>query len=93
MSSAMSKKMKISFCCHLLAILGSTIVGLIYLFRTEFMPYHAVAVGHNWAEVDTAFQTLLLALIRAFGGASFSTALAMGIILFIPFRQGLLWAR
>ena len=93
MSSVMSKRMKISFCCHLLAILGSTIVGLIYLFRTEFMPYHAVAVGRNWAEVDPAFQILLLALIRAFGGASFSIALAMGIILFIPFRQGFLWAR
>jgi hypothetical protein len=85
--------MKIAFCCHLLATLGLTIMGLIYIFRTEFMPYHAVAVGHNWAEVDSAFQILLLALIRAFGGASFSSALAMGIILFIPFRQGFLWAR
>jgi hypothetical protein len=45
------------------------------------------------AEVDPAFQILLMALIRAFGGASFSTALAMGIILFIMFRQGSLWAR
>ena len=89
----MSKRMKIAFCCHLLAILGLTIMGLIYLFRTEFMPYHAVAVGRSWVEVDSAFQILLLALIRAFGGASFSTALAMGIILFIPFRQGVLWAR
>jgi len=89
----MSKRMKIAFCCHLLAILGLTIMGLIYLFRTEFMPYHAVAVGRNWVEVDSAFQILLLALIRAFGGSSFSTALALGIILFIPFRQGILWAR
>jgi len=93
MSSVMSKRMKIAFCCHLFAILGLAIVGIIYIFRTEFMPYHAVAVGRNWAEVDSAFQILLLALIRAFGGASFSTALAMGIILFIPFKQGILWAR
>ena len=89
----MSKRMKIAFCCHLLAILGLTIMGLIYPFRTEFMPYHAVAVGRSWVEVDSAFQILLLALIRAFGGSSFSTALALGIILFIPFRQGILWAR
>ena len=93
MGSAMSKRMKIAFCCHLLAILGLAVIGLIYIFRSEFMPYHAVAVGRNWAEVDSAFQILLLALIRALGGASFSTALAMGIILFIPFRQGSLWAR
>ena len=93
MSPVMSKRMKIAFCCHLLAILGLAMIGLVYLFRSEFMPYHAVAVGRNWAEVDSAFQILLLALIRVFGGANFSTALAMGIILFIPFRQGILWAR
>ena len=93
MKPVMNKRMKIAFSCHLLAILGLAIIGLIYLFRTEFMPYHAVAVGRNWAEVDPAFQILLMALIRAFGGASFSTAIAMGIILFIMFRQGSLWAR
>ena len=93
MSPVMSKRMKIAFCCHLLAILGLAMIGLVYLFRSEFMPYHAVAVGRNWAEVDSAFQILLLALIRAFGGANFSTALAMGIILFIPFRQGIPWER
>jgi len=85
--------MKVAFCCHLLAILGLAIVGLIYIFRSEFMPYHAVAVGSNWAEVESAFQFLILALIKAFGGATFSAALAMGIILFIPFRYGIRWAR
>lgn len=89
----MSGRVKVAFGCHLLVILGIGIIGLIYLFRTEFMPYHAVAVGHSWKEVDSAFQILLLALIRAFGGASFSTAVAMGIILFVPFRRGTQWAR
>ena len=63
----MSGRVKVAFGCHLLVILGIGIIGLIYLFRTEFMPYHAVAVGHSWKEVDSAFQILLLALIRAFG--------------------------
>ena len=49
MKPVMSKRMKIELSCHLLAILSMAIVGLIYLFRTEFMPYHAVAVGRNWA--------------------------------------------
>ena len=66
---------------------------LIYLFRLQFMPYHAIAVGKTWAEVDPAYQILLLALIRALGGAWIATALAMGILLFIPFRQGMWWAR
>ena len=93
MKGVMSKRMKVAFCCHLLAILGLAIVGLIYLFRSEFMPYHAVAVGRNWAEVESPFQILILALVKAFGGTNFSTALSMGILLFIPFRQGIQWAR
>ncbi len=93
MIAVMSKRMKLAFSCHLLAILGFTMIGLIYLFRSEFMPYHAVAVGRSWAEVESPFQILILALIRAFGGTNLSTALGMGILLFIPFRQGFLWAR
>ncbi len=51
MKTVMNNRMKIAFSCHLLVILSIAIVELIYIFRTEFMPYHAVAVGRNWAEV------------------------------------------
>jgi hypothetical protein len=45
------------------------IIGLVYLFRSQFMPCHAIAVGKTWTEIDPAFQILLLALIRVVGGA------------------------
>ena len=93
MRSYMSTRIKVAFWCHLLALLYIAISGPIYLFRSQFMPYHAVAVGKNWAEVAPAFQILLLALIRAYGGALLAVALAMGIFLLIPFRQGIRWAR
>lgn len=57
------------------------------------MPHHAIAVGKTWTEIDPAFQILLLALMRFIGGAWIAAALAMGIVLFIPFRQGIRWAR
>ena len=93
MRSAMSIRMKVTYWCYLLALLSIGIIGLIYLFRSQFMPYHAIAVGKTWGEVDPSFQILLLALIRVVGGAWIATALAMGILLFIPFRQGIRWAR
>jgi len=93
MKSAMSIRMKLGFRCHLLAIFLLGIFGLFYLFRTQFMPHHAIAVSKTWAEIDPAFQILLLALMRFIGGAWIATALAMGIVLFIPFRQGMRWAR
>jgi len=50
-------------------------LGLINLGRSEFMPYHADAVGRPWAQVEPASQILIIALMRSFGG----TALALGI--------------
>lgn len=89
----MSKRMKVAFGCHLLATLFIASGGFVYLLRTQFMSYHAIAVGKTWDQVDPAFQILLLALIRVVGGAWIATALAMGILLFIPFRQNMRWAR
>ena len=85
-------KRTVAFCCHLLAALSLLIFALVYLFRSEFMPYHAVAVGQNWAEVDPAFQVLTLALMKVAGGGWLATALAVIILLLIPFRKGARWA-
>ena len=93
MKNGMSIRMKAAFWCYLLALLPIGIFGTIYLLRSEFMPYHAIAVGKTWVEVDPSLQILLLALIRVVGGTWIATALAMGIILFIPFKQGMRWAR
>ena len=91
MESRMSGRLKVAFLCYLLALSLLTIFGLIYLFRSEFMPYHAVAVGQSWSELDPSFQILILALMRAVGGGLLATACAIGILLFKPFRQGIRW--
>lgn len=89
----MSKLMKLAFTCHLLAALLLSIFGLVYLFRPEFMPYHAVAVSQSWVDVEPSFQVLILALMRVVGGAWLATAMAIVILLFFPFRRGDKWAR
>jgi hypothetical protein len=89
----MSKRMKVAFGCHLLALLLIAIMGVVYLSRTQFMPYHAMALGKIWPDIDQALQILLLALMKAFGGASLAVGVGMAILLFIPFRRGVLWAR
>jgi hypothetical protein len=68
-------------------------MGVVYLSRTQFMPYHAMALGKIWPDIDQALQILLLALMKAFGGASLAVGVGMAILLFIPFRRGVLWAR
>lgn len=93
MKSTMSTRMKFAFQSHLVAVFLLGCIGLLYLLQSQFMQYQAIAVGKTWAEIDPAFQILWVALMRFIGGAWIATALAMGIILYIPFRQGMRWAR
>lgn len=88
----MSWNLKITFSCYLLGLILLTVLALTYLFRSEFMPYHAVAVGRSWAEIDSSFQILISALMKVTGGGWLATAFAVGILLFIPFRKGMRWA-
>ncbi len=88
----MSLHMRIAFGCHLVAALLLSIFGVVYLLRPEFMPYHADVVGRPWSAVEPAFQVLILALMRVVGGALLANALAIFILLFVPFRQGYRWA-
>ena len=85
--------MKLAFVCHFLTTILILVFAAIYLFRSEFMPYHAVAIAKDWAEVEPSFQTLILALMRAAGGAWLGVGVGMMLILMIPFRVGLHWAK
>ena len=89
----MNTRMKIAFGCHLLATLIVAAFGVTYLFRSEFMPYHSFAVGMPWTDVGPSFQVLILALMRALGGTCLAVVLLELILLFVPFRQGVVWAR
>jgi hypothetical protein len=85
-------KTKIALFCYLVAIAGPGIFGFIFLFRGEFMPYHAEAVGMPWAQVPRPFQILIMALLKLAGGAWLTVAVAELVLLLIPFRQGARWA-
>ena len=58
----MSKLMKITFGCHLVTALLLLVFGLVYLFRPEFMPYHAVALDREWSAVERPYQVFTLSL-------------------------------
>jgi hypothetical protein len=85
--------MKIAFGCHLLATFIVAAFGVTYLSKAEFMPYHSVAVAMPWAEVAPSFQALILGLMKALGGACLAVVVLELILLFGPFRQGVVWAR
>ena len=88
----MSLFLSVAFICRLLAILNTLGFGLTYLLRRQFMPYHGVALKRQWDAMPTAFQILVLALMRAVAAGALATALLSTVILLISFRAGEVWA-
>ncbi len=78
--------------CYGLTALTALGFGLTYLLTPTFMPYHAQAIGSDWATLEPELQVVILALIRVAGGGLSATAIAVLSILFGPFRQGQRWA-
>jgi hypothetical protein len=85
--------MKVAFGCYLTTIAALGAWGFVYLLRSDFMPYHAVAVGMPLAEAPPPFQVLVLTLYKLTGAAWAVIALSLLVMLLGPFRQGHLWAR
>lgn len=57
--------------------LVSLAFGLVYLFKGSFLRYHQQAVQRSWSAVDPAFQTLILALMRAVSGGAIAAAISV----------------
>ncbi|MGB3614677.1 MAG: hypothetical protein WBA10_12860 [Elainellaceae cyanobacterium] len=88
----MTKRLTWAFWCHLTTLSLLAAFSLIYLFRSEFMPYHALAIGQPWEDLSPALQALILGLMKATGGGWLATAVAMATILFKPFKRAEPWA-
>ena len=88
----MTTLLTIAYRCH---VAGSTLfalMGLVYLLRRKFMPYHAVALGRRWEDLDGPSRTLFLASMRIIGSAWLAIALALLVLLRYGFRAGLQWS-
>ena len=82
----------ISSICYGVNAFIALIFGVIYLTRPQFMPYHSLALATPWSEVEPNTQTLILALMRVAGGGFIATAIAIMVLLWIPFQAKEQWA-
>lgn len=88
----MNLRMKIGFGCYLFGQILCGVLGLLYLFSPQFMPYHAVAIGATWKDLAPAYRILILALMKSAGAGFLGCSIGGLFILFIPFRSGFPWA-
>jgi hypothetical protein len=80
-------KLNASSYLNYLVALISLVFGVIYLTRSEFMPYHRQAVEVEWSEVNASVRVLILALMRAVGGGFLVTAF---LITFLQYKSDIL---
>lgn len=81
-----------AFASYLLVVLGMLGTGITYLSTPRFLSYHAAAYGQSWNDVSAHLQLLYLAMVKAIGAPTLALALAIGVILFIPWRRHERWA-
>lgn len=87
----MTATLLISLLCYFITAVVSVLFGIIYLTRSEFMPYHAAALDKRWPELEVRVQTLILALMRAAGGGFLATGLGVILLLYVCFTTGEKW--
>lgn len=50
--------------------LSLSIVGMIYLLASEYMPYHAAALDTEWRDLGPNLQGLILGLLKGLGSGA-----------------------
>lgn len=88
----MNTKLKIAASLYTINIIGMLGIGFVYVFGSEFMPYHSDVIQTLWADVPPEQQILYLGMMRTEGAGFLACALALVLLLLIPFRQGLQWS-
>jgi hypothetical protein len=89
----MNTKTKIAFSCYLVGILIIASIAIIYLLTPQLLPYQEKAICEVWSQLKPGFQIQFLSLMKVSGGGYISVAVALAVLLFIPFRKGENWAR
>lgn len=91
------QKLKMGISSSILYLLSaiSIVFGLIYLLRTDIMPYHHAFLGMTVEELDQLspkLMSLYLALMKVSGANSFAIGLASVFLVMFPFRQRKAWS-
>ena len=83
---------KAALLAYLASACGAVLGGILYLSRSEFLPYHGEAVGMPWQSVPVNSRVLFLALIHVVGALGISLGCAVITMIVIPFRRAEPWA-
>lgn len=72
---------------YALAFIILLVFSVVYLKRSDFLPYHGIAIARPWNKVDSRMQLLIMALIKVTGWAWLAVAFAGFVLLYLLFSR------
>lgn len=88
----MNVRQKLSFAIYAANILITLVIGLLFVFKNEFFPFHADVIATQWEDVGNQAQVLYLGMMRTEGAGYLATAAALAFLLVIPFSRREKWS-
>ncbi len=78
--------------CHALALLIILAIGVVHYTRDTLLPWYTSALGVPWDELSAGVKAIFVSYMKIAGASQIGVALALGIVLFGPFRRMESWA-
>ena len=85
-------KMKLAAACYIVSAIAMLAIGLAFIFAQEFFPFHSDVIQTSWQELGKPEQTLYIGMMRTEGAGFLASAVAIAILLLIPFRRREVWS-
>ncbi len=82
----------LSICLYLGGTVSLVVFAKRYLLSKEAMPYHLVAIGKRWNELEQGTQIILLALMRAAGAGYLAISAAAVCLIMAGLLRHHTWA-
>ena len=88
----MTIKNKIAFGIFFFNAAAMLVIGLVYQFSNEFMPYHSAIIQTEWVNLSEAQKILYLGMMRTEAAGFLASGTAILLLLFIPYLNEERWA-
>lgn len=82
-----------AFACFALALLIILGIGIVHYTATEPLSWYRAALGVGWDQLTPGTRAVFVTYFKIAGTGQIGVSVALGIILFIPYRRGEAWAR
>lgn len=78
--------------CHALALLIILAIGVVHSTRDILLPWSVSALGVPWDGLPAGVKAIFVSYMKLAGAGQIGVALALGIVLYGPFRRMDSWA-